>query len=412
MKRVLILSALAVLSLSALAQNVADGFYRVQNSGSKRYAYVYDNTGAINVQTTSADMGAIVLYATPEKRFTDPASVIYIKNKGKNGNYNLYDLESQGTGVYKIINYYVSVYALPIPNTYWVFEPTYSMYLWDATSSTFYDKSHITTTTTSQNKKPELRNWSVFPVDSSTDEYLGVAPDAAMKVGAKYYKPYYLGFAMDFASSGMKGYYISDIKSDAVIIKEVVGTIPAATPIILECSSPNATNNRVTLKYQTVAALTDNKLAGNYFCYENHGPTAYKEYDATTMRLLSVKNGRLCYITDTAHKHTTLLEFSDGNTSTTMHCVPANSSYLQVPAGAAAELPVMTQAEYDALHPSAKRGDVNGDGSVNATDAALLYRHIAAGKKSTEVPAADINGDGSVNATDAALLYRIIAAGQ
>lgn len=401
-----LLATFALLTtIAASAQDVADGFYRVQNYGSKRYAYVYDNTGKIDISNTTADMGAITLYRDSERRLTDPASVIYVSYKGKNGNYNLYDLEAQGTGVYKIINYYISVVKLPSPNQYWVFEPTYNMYLWDGITSTYYDKSSVTTQSTN---KPENRNWSIFPINSTTDEYLGISPASNLQLAGKYYKPYYIGFAFDMASTGMKAYYVADVKPDAVIIKEITGTVPAATPVIVECSTNAAATNRVNLYKTTVAKITDNKLSGNYFCYGSHGPTAFMDYDASTMRLLAVKDGHLCYVTDTNHQHTTALPIN----GVTKYCVPANESYLTVPAGTAAELPVMTEAEYEALHPTTKRGDVNGDGRINATDAALLYRHIAAGKKSSEVPAADINGDGNINATDAALLYRIIAAGQ
>lgn len=410
MKRHLLLSCLAAFSLSTLAQSVSDGFYRVQNYGTKRYTYVYDNTGKINVQATSADMGAIALYRTPERRLTDPASVIYISKKGTSGKYDLYDLETQGTGVYKIINYYVNVYGSHIQGAYYVYETQYGQYLYDSSNSPYYDKTSVATSTNV--KYRDNMCWNVIPVSASSDEYLGIGPDAAMKVGAKYYKPYYLGFAMDFASSGMKAYYVSDVKSDAVIIKEVVGTIPAATPIIVECSSPNATDNRVTPKYQSPASIIGNKLTGNYFCYADHGPTAYKEYDAATMRLLSVKDGRLCYVTDPDNKLCTELEFRYGDESEFRYCIPANSSYLQVPAGTAAELPVMTEAEYDALHPTTKKGDVNGDGSINSTDALVLNRIIASGKTAAQQPQADINGDGQINSTDALVLNRFIASGQ
>lgn len=408
MHRKHLIAILAIAStLSVAAQTLSNGFYRVQNYGTERYAYVYDNTGSVNISTTSADMGAIVLYRDAARRFADPASVIYINGKGKNGSYDLYDLETQGTGVHKILNYYVSVTKGNVAGTYWVFEPTYNMYLWDGMSSTYHDESYVSTSGTST--KPNLRCWSVFPVNSNTDEYLGITPDASRKIGSKYYHPYYVGFAMDFASTGMKAYYISDVKSDAVIIKEIIGTVPAATPVIVECNASTASSNRVNLYPNSPAKISGNNLVGNYFCYANHGETGYKKYDPTTMRLLSVKDGRLCYVTDSAHELCTPLEFSNGTTSTFRYCIPANSSYLQVPAGTAAELPVMTQAEYDALHPATKKGDINGDGTVDVIDVAYIYRAIAAGTKASAAPQYDIDGNGAIDAIDVAMVYRIIA---
>lgn len=53
-------------------------------------------------------------------------------------------------------------------------------------------------------------------------------------------------------------------------------------------------------------------------------------------------------------------------------------------------------------------GDVNGDGNVNAVDAAIVYR-IANSKLTAtgdQLTAGDVNGDGVLNAIDAALIYR------
>lgn len=412
MKKRIYFSCFAAFCLNSLAQGVSNGFYRVLNYGTQRYAYVYDCTGSINIQNTSADMGAIVLFKNPEKRFSDPASVIYISDKGvspNNSQYHLYDLESQGTGVNKIINYYVNVVKTNITNTYYVYESQYSQYLCDPVTDSSVDKSYVSTGAVKNN---QLRCWSVLPVSAASDEYLGIAPDGAFKVGNKYYKPYYLGFAMNFASNGMKAYYVSEIKSDAVIVNEITGTVPAATPLIVECSSANISDNRINPLYQQLPPISGNKLSGNYFCYEGHGETAYKEYDPSTMRLLCVKDGHLSYTTDVEHKYCVELLFVNGRKSTTKYCIPANSSYLQVPAGTATDLPVMTQAEYDALHPATKKGDINGDGSVNSTDALVLNRIIASGKTAAQNPEADINGDGQVNSTDALVLNRIIASGK
>ena len=54
-------------------------------------------------------------------------------------------------------------------------------------------------------------------------------------------------------------------------------------------------------------------------------------------------------------------------------------------------------------------GDVNGDGKVNSTDAALTYA-VHNGKRSftqAQQQAADVNGDGKINSTDAALIYAV-----
>ncbi len=54
-------------------------------------------------------------------------------------------------------------------------------------------------------------------------------------------------------------------------------------------------------------------------------------------------------------------------------------------------------------------GDPNGDGSVNARDAALLQQYVAGWDVTLNEASADTNGDGSVNARDAALLQQYVA---
>jgi len=53
-------------------------------------------------------------------------------------------------------------------------------------------------------------------------------------------------------------------------------------------------------------------------------------------------------------------------------------------------------------------GDVNGDGIINSTDAAIVYRSVNGRYTLTDSQklSADVNGDGAVNSTDAALIYR------
>lgn len=404
MKKSILIASLAICSLVSAAQEVSNGFYRVQNYGSKRYAYVVDCTGSINIQATSADMGAIALYSDVNKRFTDPASVIYIENHGSNGNYYYYDLKAQGTGVYGIIGHYVSVQAdRMVPGTYCVVQPDYNMYLWDGSTSTA-PKSYVQT---KPGSNEDYRRWTITPLDASTDEYLGLAPKSNLQLNGKYYKPYFLSFAMDFASAGMKAYYVSDIKPDAVIIKEVTGVIPAATPVIVECGSADGANNRLNVYYRNEAPISGNRLVGNYFCYGSHKPTDRLLYNPSTMRMLAVQNGRLKFVRDDNHEYTTQLKINN----VINYYVPANESYLAVDESFPATIDVMTEAEYNALHPSGKKGDVNGDGNVNTADAVVLYRYIASGKTIKDAPKADVNGDGIINTADAVVLYRLIAAG-
>ena len=54
-------------------------------------------------------------------------------------------------------------------------------------------------------------------------------------------------------------------------------------------------------------------------------------------------------------------------------------------------------------------GDANGDGSINARDAAMLQQYVAGWDVVLNEASADANGDGSVNARDAAMLQQYVA---
>ena len=92
----------------------------MKNLATSRYIYVYDNTGKINISTTSADMGAIELHKDPNRRFSDPGSIIYVKYIYEKEGIKKYDLTSQGTGVHQIIGYYVQIFENP-DLTYYVY---------------------------------------------------------------------------------------------------------------------------------------------------------------------------------------------------------------------------------------------------------------------------------------------------
>ena len=54
-------------------------------------------------------------------------------------------------------------------------------------------------------------------------------------------------------------------------------------------------------------------------------------------------------------------------------------------------------------------GDANGDGAVNARDAAMLQQYVAGWDVTLNEASADTHGDGSVNARDAAILQQYVA---
>ena len=53
------------------------------------------------------------------------------------------------------------------------------------------------------------------------------------------------------------------------------------------------------------------------------------------------------------------------------------------------------------------KGDIDGDGKVNALDVSALYSAIFSGKE-LDAAVADINGDGKINVLDVSALYALV----
>ena len=97
---------LSVISLPAAAALPPTGYYRVQNQTTKRYTYVRDNKGRIDVGATTADYDAIWLIKDDERPHYDPSGIIRLIQKGG----SRYDIEAQGTSVYDLIEMLPSIY--------------------------------------------------------------------------------------------------------------------------------------------------------------------------------------------------------------------------------------------------------------------------------------------------------------
>ena len=312
MRKALIYILLSVFSFTLHAQINGDGYYRVKNYATDRYIYVYDNTGKINISTSSADMGAIELWKDPVKYISDPASIIYIRKVGSQ-----YDLESQATSVHDIIGYYVNISGSS-DGTYQVYAE--GKYLDDDETSS-RDLGFLGTM-----RSGKYRKWYALPVNED-DNYFGLAP--TIELNGKYYQPFYADFPFT-VSEGMKAYYVSKVVSGTAYLSEIEGTIPASTPVFIECLSNKTEDNKLQLMMQDATKPSNNQLKGVFFNNPNRQKStdAQTAYDASTMRVLMVKDGKLTYSTDSSLKY-----------------LPANQSYLSVPEGTEEVLSVKIEGE-------------------------------------------------------------------
>ena len=319
MKKLILLSLLSLFSSVSFAQLAGDGYYRVQNKGSQRYVYVCDCTGSINYQATTAEMGALQLWKNHDRTLSDPASVIYITKKGTNDSGDYYDMQSQGTGVHQIIDYYVNVYQ----KTDGYFEVyAEGKYLCDNETSNI-DKGAMGT-----DRKGDYRKWRVSKIGTG-DEWFGITP---VTIAGRKFRPFYADFGFSLKGSGMKVWYVYIVDGIAAVIKEFEGNVvPAKTPVLIECSSDSPADNKLDLVYSYAPAPGDNLLKGVFF---NNPQRVKKNPNAVTpctssMRVLGeMSDGRLGFITRTT-----------GN-------LDANSSYLDGCAALPAQIPVMTEEEY------------------------------------------------------------------
>lgn len=386
MRRIHFLLLSVVCTVSASAQLNGDGFYRIQNVAQERYISVVDNRGSINVSTTDADFGALRTVKGFDRVVSDPSSVIYIKNMGDG-----YDLQCQGTGSYSIVGYLLKISGSGGKYYAYASKSGMTKYLSDDLISAFTtDDTYGTVVTNSSS----TRQWYIMPVEAGGSNYFGITPDVTS--GGSYYTTLYAAFPFTFSSSGMSAYYINkvDEKKSAVVIQEITGGVSSSVPVLIKCSSNQAVNNKLNVGASVSGSVSGNLLKGVYFCNDVAETEVYNhrnvvDYDAATMRVLgTAPDGSLAFIK-----------------ADNLNYIPANTAYIKVSASAPAVLKVYSQAEYEQL-PDGIRGDLNGDGQVNATDLVMMT-NIILGKRD-KMSEADLSGDGNINATDYVILVNII----
>lgn len=341
-RNLLLILLLATVALTASAQFSGDGYYRVYNCGlqttdktfPKYYAWVEANRVDVSTAAgTGQKFEAIGLWNANEYTpVSAPASIIYVS---KNGNY--VELASQGTNVADITNYQLSMVQNGTANAYTLSSVVSGMtlYLWAYNANQF---GHYTTTTIANTSSVAYKLWAMEAVSSTSDNYFGITP--TLEVGGKYYQPFYAEFPFKFASTGMKAYYVDGVGTDCYTLKEIADEVkPGATPMLIECSSKDPSDNRLDLLRGTYTAIKDNKLSGVYFCCDMYAnPTGIRTtFDANTMRVWNVKDGQLVLSTDTDNLHSSIfpggLEYGYLN---------ANQSYLVVPSTASQTLTLVT----------------------------------------------------------------------
>ena len=453
-RRFFLLLALAFTgALNCMAQLNGTGFYRFRNAAQTTdYISItndkFNYTTAISTacgglsQASSSDGQARALECAGKYLETDihlvkdadcinPGSVIYAKKKNTSST-NDYNLIGQGTslltlttGTYpgtvnlKFEDRYVTIdkvsgsgantlytAKIELKSSTYVFLVGYpnlgARYLVDDNG-----KLAINESISAQNAK-----WYIEPVN-----HFNVAPE--VEFGGKYYTTLYVPFAFTLSNNVAKAYVVTAIAADgSVEIEEVAAngeTVPAGTPVILECTSnvtadcqliptggaPLFTAPNVSITTGAPAASTatnytgTNLLKGNYYCNQD-GAMSF-----TTQSGTSSFNANH-YTARTNKMYTIGITASEklGFVKATGTAMPANKAWIEYDGTAELVLPI----ENNTL-----KGDVNHDGKVDVADVTTLVDYILGNTpQGFDASNCNVNEDTKIDVGDVTSLVDII----
>ena len=337
MKRIFtLISFISLGFITAAAQEIADGYYRVHTAAGDHYVSLVNNkVDDANLDKVKTGGGASVysLRLMPlNEVISDPGSILKVK-KGASG----YVLEGQGADTYKLSKLYLqvrtSVAGITTPSgSYFLYgsKDGATRYLFDSGSSydtdlnaagvkTKYTFLYCVGAQSSGNYTLSSKNayWYFDPIDNASS-YFGITPESDIKVDGKYYTTIYCTFPFQ-VTGDMKAYYVTGIKSNRAEAKLNViedGIVPANTPVIIECTSENPADNKVIVGAKASKTYSS-ELKGNIFSYVKKSPSdgitenttaSMSElknvisYNKSTMRVLGVKDGKLALVQATDDK--------------------------------------------------------------------------------------------------------------
>ena len=312
MKRILSSFALvASCTFTAYAQ-IAEGFYHVQNTVTGRYISIEDTNKdnySVSLGTANVNMAGIRTIKGGERVSSSPSTVIYVRNVGG----NKYDLEGQGSSLYKLSNKKLYVILEPQSDgSYLAKTDKYEGISLIIADGTDIDKEEDFL----RNKSEDTKYWKALPIDGG-NEYIGIKP--TVKTDDGYYGTIYAGFAFKLASSGLKAYYVNSASGSQFNMKEVTDEVIAATmPVIIKCNSDNPADNKITPVSKGGQEPSDNMLYGVYCCLTNVSKHfCAKLFDPSSMRVMGVDNGKLAFV-------------KNSDTLVDGKYLPANKAYLSV----------------------------------------------------------------------------------
>lgn len=316
-RKYLLLLALGA-TLTASAQS--NGYYRLKNKATGEYASLASDVLSYNTVLYDIGARAVVFnktgartaminkmgcYLEHDIRMTTtpntvPASVFYLKSQGS----SKYDLIGEGTSLKTITNgsytggssdvnidgYYVTIQSLSgSTGVYTLHIPVSIKYGLTISLGDYYFKSTDgnfgVEKFSKQSKATENAQWYLEPATTFNVSCLEKVKDGQ----GHYYTTLCVDFPFTIPASGstvVAAYTVTGKDSEGyAVMNEITSTIPGGTPVILECTSPNAETNILNIATSTepaskecadgaVITSTGNYLQGRYF----NAPSASYSY--------------------------------------------------------------------------------------------------------------------------------------
>lgn len=352
MKKTLLTCIIALMGLPLFAQH--NGFYRIKNRGEAgRYISiendkVSEESKKISFTSGKSVSASVEALKTVKNRESNPGTVIYVSGS----DYAL-TLDAQGMNTDELLNKFgYSGYKLKLSSKGELNTTYQGMqidlidfgYEYPVTRNAFCAVATLNFIST--NSVSQYALWDLKKIDN-VEEYFGIYPNEGIEIGGKYYTTLFTSFAYQLRE-GMKAYYIDQHIYDTNHVQEPIarlqeitdGKVPAATPVIIECSSSNVADNKVTLLTETLSPIKGNELKGRIFCfiptqYEDQNMKNALEFNKSTMRVMGLvdierdnSNGKiigakLAFVNEASNTYNNTLTLNNGY-------IPANKVYLPI----------------------------------------------------------------------------------
>ena len=259
----------------AMAQLNGTGFYRVRNAQYNEYIKIANDklhyhkivdaapggtalaNNTDNAQARALEFARRILKSDIKMMSTDyidPTSIIYIKKLVNSSSDYTYDLQGQGTGLLTLTtgiydgssditfkDIAATIKPVSGSNTYTAsieLKGSITILFWtqEATLGVRYFMDDNGTFDIDEASTNLYDRWYIEPVT-----YFNVEPE--VEFNGKYYTTIKVPFAFKLSNNVEKAYAITANNSGVLDYAEVAttgGTVPAGTPVVLECTSPNA----------------------------------------------------------------------------------------------------------------------------------------------------------------------------